>query len=341
MPRKKKPQVLTFEEFVPDQGDVCEVEVELPEHLRIDERETVEGWSATLTYFDVSCVLRERGEGTIECEADWIDTRSRRRRTGTHSKAQAIVTAFEWLDEAHDRLRAVITDDQGRAVASHETLRLSQADAILRKKGLLPGAPGSKKQAPYDRALCIARAVWREDPTISKLNNEHIRRMRRARLLPAYWKEVIGEDAPKDLKPFEWPDEFSHRRAAGRVKPQTIKSNLADLQTALEGLVGEPNERGVVYLKHNRLKDLNFGTYQKDRRKVAGPDRYPTVLQYADEAVELYRTEGRGWEERRRYEYKETSELRTYSRNEQLDFIPGMLRYGLVTQFNHPTRPAS
>ena len=341
MPRKKKPEILTVEEFVPDEGKVCKVEVTLPEHLKVDERETVEGWSATLTYFDVSCVLRERREGTIECEADWIDTRSRRRRTGTHSKAQAIVTAFEWLDDAHDRLRDIVTDDLGRPVETHQTLRLSQADAILREKGLLPGTPGSKKQAPYDRALCIARAVWPEDPTISKQNNEHIRRMFKARLLPEYWEEVFGEDPPDDLEPFEWPEEFAHRRAIGRAKPQTIVGNLADLQTALDKLVGEPNGAGGVYLEHNRLKDLEFGKYNKARRKAAGPERYPTVLQHADQAVELYRTVGRSWQERRQYEYKETCEWRTYSRHEKLDFVPGMLRYGLVTQFNHPTRPAS
>ena len=319
-------------------GETRDVEVGLPQHVRyLGQNSTDDGrWSASLKYFDVRCTLRERHNGAIQCKADWLPG-SGVRSTGKKLKSEALVWAVAQLRAEHmARLEGGSLGVDPDPSAGDKGLRLSDACLILRNRKLLPGKEGSKQQAPYDLMLDIARTVWKEDPYLSHLNKNHVRSMYQARILPAYLDEAGLEDlSEEELEPFVWPG-FIDRRPIGRVKPQTVQGDLVDLKTAFGKLIGETDSNGKKYLVANPLDGLDLGKFEKDKKDVAGVHRYPSVIRYANDAVERIRTEGHRYKETRSY----NGGRKTYDRAERFPLIvPGMLRMMLVLQFGHPTRP--
>lgn len=350
--------VLKLLDHVEGREEPVEVEIELTPHLKyLGQNATKdERWSASFGYFELRCTLRERVNGAIQCKADWLTTRSGTESTGTKSKAEAIQWAADRMRAIHlERLERGKADDGEEPSAPRKGLRLSEAAALLRRRGLLPGRPGSKAQAPYDLVLDIARAVWSDDPYLTALGKKHIRQMYEARLSPEYELADDKDEQPESSgkgngKPrrkekktgvaFVWPPFLSHRRPIARVKPQTIQGDLLDLKTAFGKLIGETDANGRKYLEANPLEGLDLGDYTSDRKDQAGPHRYEWVVRFADAAVERIRTVGHKYVEHRRYRYKGKSEIRAYNRTERFpDVVPGMLRYMLVLQFGHPTRP--
>lgn len=150
--------------------------------------------------------------------------------------------------------------------ASNKGLRYSDACLLLRKRNLLPGRRGSKKQAPYDLAPDISRAVWHDDPYLVDLNKEHVRQMYAARVNADYLEDVDLSDLDADdLKPFRWPS-FIDRRPVGRVKPQTIHGDLVDLKTAIGKLVGETDRNGKKTSRRTRSKAWSWVTSKRTKR---------------------------------------------------------------------------
>jgi hypothetical protein len=348
-------QRLVVEDIVAGGGSQL-VEIVLSPHLdHLHDNVTKDGrWSASFRYFELRCVLRERSSGAIQCKADWLVDRGGVKSTGTKSKAEAIQWAADRMREVHlERLETGVRTEADEPVARSRGLRFSEAAALLRRRDLLPGKPGSKERAPYDLVLDIARAVWTDDPYLSDISKKHVRRMYEARLRPGYSLPDDDEDesglaaeenqdlaSTTEVKPFRWPDFLSYRRPIGRVKPQTIQGDLVDLKTALGKLVGETAANDRKYLEANPLEGMALGDHMSEKKDQAGPDRYGWVLRFADQAVERLRTIGYRYQENRTYKYKQTSEVRRYNRTEVFgEIVPGMLRYMLVLQFGHPTRP--
>lgn len=88
-----QPQKIRTKDILPglEHEGPRKVELTLPAHMSCAaQRDTAEGWAASFSYYEQTCVLRERKKGSIECEADWIEKPGRRERTGCFSKKEAI-----------------------------------------------------------------------------------------------------------------------------------------------------------------------------------------------------------------------------------------------------------
>jgi hypothetical protein len=318
-----EPQKIRTKDIVPglEHEGARKVELTLPAHMSCAaQRDTAEGWAASFSYYEQTCVLRERKKGSIECEADWVEKPSRRERTGCFSKKEAIEWAYERLKKAHGRYI-----DHGhqteRPGGAPDNFRLLNAAHILRDRNLVPGKPGSKTRRGYELILDIMCAVLRENPHVHALSGSHIQRIYEAR-----------------MEGLKWPPEWAHRRALRSVKPKTVQGDLVDLKTLLGKLEGETNDKGDRFLLANPLDSLDLGSYSSRVLPEAGPNRFLWVVSAADDAVERIRSEGFAYTERRKYK----GEYRTYQRCQIFpDVIPGMLRYMLVVAFGHANRPRS
>jgi hypothetical protein len=334
MKKARSVQSITFRDWVPEEERWAKVKYDLPLDFQCDgPRKTKDGAAVTLRYFGVSCVLRHREKGTVECEAGWVRTTSGRIRTGTRSLCEAMDWACPRLEDAHLRYldRGGRSDDDDPEATG--SLYLSEAVQLLRAKGLVPGKKGDKTYRQYDLVLDLALAVWDDNPRLDRIGTEHLLTMYRARAT-----SEGGEN--EDLPAFKWPANLSHRRPVGRVKPLTVQKNLEDLKHVLGQLIGQTDWRGRPFLTARPLDGLKFGRHRRARGDVAGHDRYPWVLRCTDAAVEVFRTVGHVIWERKRPRPEASLELR--DRTEKWpNLVPGLLRMMLVLQFGHPTRPRS
>jgi hypothetical protein len=333
MKKMRSAQSITFRDWVSAEMRWAKVKYDLPPDFYCDgPRKTKDGAAVTLRYFNVSCVLRHREKGSVECEGDWVRTTSGRIRTGTRSLCEAMDWACPRLEDAHLRyLDRGGRSDDGELEATG-SLYLSEAVQLLRAKGLVPGKKGGKTWRQYDLVLDLALAVWDDNPRLDRISAEHVRRM--------YGARMRSEGSEESLSPFTWPAHLAHRRPVARVKPLTVQKNLEDLKHMLGKLLGETDWKGKPFVTRRPLDGLKFGDHRRARGDVAGHDRYPWVFRCTDAAVDAFRTRGHMIRERKRS--RPGAPLKRHERYEKWpNLVPGLLRMILALQFGHPTRPQS
>jgi len=325
---KNKSQVIRMMDHAPDGRGLEEVEFMLDPHFRCVIHPGAKAWTATVSYLGVSCVIRERPQGMIQCDAPWVPTQSHRISTGTRVRQHAIGWACDLLEEELDRLRAQGAVPGGAGAREREPLRLREAVQIIRDLPEVRHCQNDKTKRGWLLCLDIAERVWSDDPYLHDLHEAHVEAMREAR------QQGRGDD-----KPLTWPgDHARHGQSLKRVKPQTVEKQLTDIRTLLAKLVGKRDRAGIPYLKEVPMHGLALVNAAKERRFMAGPQRYPAVIACADDAVERIRTTGHRFTEARMYNGAE----KNYNRTQRFPgIVPGIFRMLLVLAFGHPTRIGS
>ena len=328
MATKKGNQIVRMLDHAPNGSGMVEVEFALDPHFSCEVHVGTKVWTATVTYLGVSCVLRERPEGKIQCHASWIPTRGQRISTGMRVRQHAIGWACDRLEEELDRLRAQGAVLGGAAAREREPLRLREAVQIIRDLPEVRDCKNEKTKRGWLLCLDIAERVWSDDPYLHDLHEAHVDAMREAR-----------QEGRGDGKPLTWPmDHVRHGQRLRRVTAQTVEKQVTDIRTLLAKLVGKRDRAGIPYIKEVPMHGLTFITAAKERRIMAGPRRYPEVIACADDAVERIRTTGHQFPERRTYDDRDV----IVNRTERFPgIVPGMFRMMLVLIFGHPTRIGS
>ena len=291
------------------------------------------GPSVTLHGYGAAINIRQRHEGKLQLRAPWLKglvpgISQGRMSSGTHEWPKALAQGTECLRAYHEHRQAVVSP--GPNLTLHQAIRLA------RRKGLVPGGPGSetsrKTRRQYERALAISEAILHEDPVLP-LTQEHIDRIYAVR------GQTDEDEEDEWITPaFRWPAHLAHRRVLTRVRLKTVQSNLIDLRTVLRKLVNFRDAGGTVILSADPMAGLDLGNHRAEIRDTAGPHRFGLVVGCADEATARMRTEGLDVSWRR---LKKDGSYQQVDSRSRLDAIPYQLEAMFTHQWIHPTRPKS